>query len=279
MKTVGDLVEFAEPGGHAEGDAAAAGDGVDLVHRGLQQLLERHEVLGGAPLGDLEDLGLRTVDHLGDVLAVGARVAVLHDAGAGVDEATQDGLLRDDLGVVRGVRGGGDGLGEGHEVGGAADAAQFAATIQFRRDRHRVGGLASAVEVEDRVVDGLVCGPVEVARAQHLEDVGDRVLAQQHAAEHRLLGSGGPGYSEWPRSSTTANATVLPRNEPATPPEPRSGRRPALSLYSRPPTNPGRPAGASRDMLAATLGVSRSPHQTGLCTQLWMNWGRGTLEC
>ena len=38
------------------------------------------------------------------------------------------------------------------------------------------------------VVDGLVGGPVEVVGPQDLDDVGDGVLAQQHAAEHRLLG-------------------------------------------------------------------------------------------
>ena len=54
------------------------------------------EVLGGAPLGDVVDLGLGAVDDLGDVGAVGAGVAVLHDAGAGLDEAAQQRLLRDD---------------------------------------------------------------------------------------------------------------------------------------------------------------------------------------
>ena len=131
VEAVGDLVEFGEAGGHTEGDAAAAGDGVDLVHRGLQQLLEGDEVLGGAALGDLVDLGLRAVDHLGDVLAVGAGVAVLDDAGAGVDEAAQDRLLRDDLGVEAGVGGGGDGLGERDQVGRPTDPAEFASAVQL----------------------------------------------------------------------------------------------------------------------------------------------------
>ena len=52
----------------------------------------------------------------------------------------------------------------------------------------RVGGrFTPAVEVEDRVEDDLVRRPVEVVAVQHLDDVGDRVLAQQHAAEHRLF--------------------------------------------------------------------------------------------
>ena len=69
-----------------------------------------------------------------------------------------------------------------------ADAAQQPAAVQFGGHRDGVGGLAAAVQVQDRVVDVLVGGPVEVAGPQALEDIGDRVLAQQHATEHRLLG-------------------------------------------------------------------------------------------
>src|SRR3989304_401903 len=79
VKTVGDLVEILESGGHTEGNSAAAGDGVDLVHRGLEELGEGYEVLGGSTLGDLEDLGLRAVDNLGHVLALGAGGAVLDE--------------------------------------------------------------------------------------------------------------------------------------------------------------------------------------------------------
>src|SRR5690606_24585209 len=81
----------------------------------------------------------------------------------------------------------GDGLGQGDQVGGAADALELAAAFQAGSDGDRVGGLAAAVEVEDGVVDGLVRGAVEVAGAQHLDHVGDGVLAEQHAAEHGLF--------------------------------------------------------------------------------------------
>jgi hypothetical protein len=49
-------------------------------------------------------------------------------------------------------------------------------------------GLALAVQVDDDVEDRLVGRLVEVGRAHDLDDVGDGVLGQQHAAEHRLLG-------------------------------------------------------------------------------------------
>ncbi|BBY58390.1 hypothetical protein MSAR_15260 [Mycolicibacterium sarraceniae] len=32
-----------------------------------------------------------------------------------------------------------------------------------------------------------MCGPVEIARTQALQHVGDRILGQQHPAQHRLL--------------------------------------------------------------------------------------------
>ena len=72
----------------------------------------------------------------------------------------------------------------------STDTPQQPAAIQFGGHRHRVGRLTAAVQIEDRVVDVLVCGPVEVARPQPLQHVGDGVLAQQHAAEDRLFGGG-----------------------------------------------------------------------------------------
>ena len=190
MQSVGELVEFHEAGRHTLGDATLRGDGVDLVHRGLQQLFERHEILGGAPLGDVVDLGLSTVDDVVDVGAVGTGVAVLHDPGARLHQPAQQRLLADDPGVVPGVRGGRHRRDQGVQIGRAAHPAQQPAPVQFGGDGDRVGGLTAAVEVEDRVVDELVGRAVEVAGTQSLEDVGDGVLAEQHAAEHGLFGGG-----------------------------------------------------------------------------------------
>ena len=55
-------------------------------------------------------------------------------------------------------------------------------------DGHRVGGLAPAVQLQDRLVHELVGGPVVVERADHLHHVGDGVLGHQHPAEYALLG-------------------------------------------------------------------------------------------
>ncbi len=73
------------------------------------------------------------------------------------------------------------------EVGGAAHPGHLAAFLQLVEDRDGVGRLAAAVEVGDDLVDHLVGRAVEVVGAQDLDDVGDGVLRQQHAAEDRLL--------------------------------------------------------------------------------------------
>ena len=194
VQAVGVLVQLGEAGRDAGADAARRADLVDLVERGLQQRLDVDVVLGRAPLGDLVDLGLRAVDHVVDGAGdVGRRpgrrlVAHLDDPGAGDDQPPQRRPLGDDLGVVAGVGRGRDERDQRVQVRRAADAHQLPVAGQLGRHRHRVGRLAAPVQVEDRVVDELVRRPVEVARADDLDDVGDRVLGQHHRAEHRLLG-------------------------------------------------------------------------------------------
>ena len=70
----------------------------------------------------------------------------------------------------------------------APDAAEHTPPVQLGGHRHRVRRLAATVEIQDRVVDVLVVGAVEVSGPEPLEHVGDGILAQQHPAEHGLLG-------------------------------------------------------------------------------------------
>ncbi len=74
------------------------------------------------------------------------------------------------------------------EVGSPADPLQLAAPAQLGGHGDRVGGFAAPEQVDDRVVDDLVAGAVEVDAAQHLGHIGDGVLGQQHRAQDRLLG-------------------------------------------------------------------------------------------
>ena len=186
MQAVGQRVEVAEAGGDAGEGAAAAADGLDLVEGAGHDLRERVVVVGDAAVGDAVDLGFGAVDQLVGVAVAG--IAELDDAGADLDQAAEDGPLADDAGVVAGVGGGGHRGDERVQVGGAADAGEVAALGELGRDGHRVGRLAAAVQVEDDLVDQLVGGAVVVVRADDLEDVGDRVLGEQHAAQDALLG-------------------------------------------------------------------------------------------
>ena len=181
------LVEVGEAGGHAVEAGLAVADRLDLVEDAVHDVRERRVVLATALVGDLEDLGLRLVDDVVDLALAG--VADLHDAGAGVDQAAQDRLLAHDLGVVARVGGDRHVGREGVEVRRAADALELAASLQLGGDGDHVDRLAAAVEVDDRVVDRLVGWAVVVGAAQHLGDLGAGVLADQHRAEHRLLGS------------------------------------------------------------------------------------------
>ena len=104
------------------------------------------------------------------------------------------------------------------QVRSSTNATQQTPAVQLGSDRHRIGRLTSAVQIQDRVVDVLVRGPIEVAGAKPLQHVGDGVLAQQHPAEDGLFGRGvlrglaaevlagvvETSMLEWPRSSTTA---------------------------------------------------------------------------
>jgi hypothetical protein len=74
------------------------------------------------------------------------------------------------------------------QIGRTADPGQVSALGQLVGHRDRVGRLAPAVEVEDRVVDQLVRRSIEVVAAEDLDDVGDGVLGQHHAAQDTLLG-------------------------------------------------------------------------------------------
>ena len=181
MQAVGEFVELVEAGGDAHHALAAVAGGLDLVHGGFHDVLEDHIVLGGPAFGDGVDLGLGLVDQVFDLAVLS--VAELDDLGAGVDQAAQHRAFAHDFGVVTGVGGRGDGLDEFVQVGGSADPVDFAALGQLVRDGDGVRGLAAAVEVDDGLVDGLVRRTVEVLAAQDLDDVGDGVLGQHHAAQ------------------------------------------------------------------------------------------------
>ena len=230
MQPVGELVEVGEPGRHTDQLAVAVVDRLDLVERRLHDRAQRRVVLRGSLVGDAVDLGLCPVDHVVDLSLAG--VPHLGDPGARVDQPTQDRLLAHDVGVVGGVRGDRDARRERVEVRRATDAHQLTAPLQLGGGGDRVDRLASTVEVDHHVEDRLVGGSVEVTAADRLDDVGDRVLGQQHRTQHALL-----GVVVLRRGAVTATATT----------EPGDGRRPGPVGAERRFGVVGEPTAGGRD--------------------------------
>src|SRR5699024_7415547 len=68
-----------------------------------------------------------------------------------------------------------------------ADPGEFALARELGSNGDGVGGFAPAVQVDDRVIDRLVRGTVEITSPQHFNDIGDRVLGEHHPTEHTLF--------------------------------------------------------------------------------------------
>src|SRR5579863_3951297 len=213
VEAVGQAVQVDEAGGDAGEVVAAAADRLDLVEGAGHDLGQRVVILARPALGHGVHLGLGPVHEL---VGLGvARVAELDDPGPGLDQAAQDRALPDDARVVAGVGGGRHRGDEGVQVGSAANPGDLAAPGELVGDGDGVGRLAPAVQVEDRLVDQLVSGPVVVAGADHLDHVRDGVLREEHAAEGALLRRHvvrwGPLEVVVPRDLGDAHVTLLPR--------------------------------------------------------------------
>ena len=76
---------------------------------------------------------------------------------------------------------------EGVKVFRTTGPCQLARLGQLIGDRDDIGRLAVGVEREHGVEDELVLGNVEIDAANNLDDVGDGILAEKHAAEGTLL--------------------------------------------------------------------------------------------
>ncbi len=174
-------------------------DLVDAAQAEVYKVTDRRSSEDYAPLSEIMDGVLDEIEAIGNreaglygvptgfVDLALSGVAVLDDAGACVDQAPQDRLLAHDLGVVGGVGSDRHRRRDGVQVGGATDPLQLTLALQLVGHRDHVGRLAPTVEVDDRVVDRLVGRPVEVDAAEHLGNVGDRVLGDHHRPEHGLL--------------------------------------------------------------------------------------------
>ena len=149
---------------------------------------QRGVVLGRAPVGDLVDLGLRLVDDVVDLALAGvarsARSWCRRRPG-GAGSPSRGRSRRSSRRWPRSAR-------WPRGCGGRARrrcAGSSPRRCELGGDGDRVGRLAAAVEVDDRVVDRSRGRAGRSRRPRSdLGDVGDGVLGQQHRAEHALLG-------------------------------------------------------------------------------------------
>ncbi len=187
LQAGGELVEV----GVARG---RAGDGVAPLHQGLegveglvQQVVQARHGVGLAVLGHLEHHPLGVVDRLGDV--VGQAVADLGDLAGHADEAAQQRVLLDDLGVAGRARGGrGGGLQRDQGVG-SPDGIEQVGAAQLLGHGDRIDRLALGRQRGDGLVDVAVGRLVEVVGRERLRRHIDRRARQQHGPEQALLGS------------------------------------------------------------------------------------------
>ena len=185
LQALGHVVDIAETRRHA-GFQVAVLQLVELFERIVHHRADGLVVLLDASGTHLVDLGLREVHHVFGLRAF-RRVAELRDLGAGRDHVAQYRPLMHDLGIVRGVCGGRHERDERVQIVGAAHLVEVSVLHQLVGDDHHIDVLRVREQVDDRLVYRLVLRLVEVGDVDHLADLADGVLAQQHAAEHRHL--------------------------------------------------------------------------------------------
>ncbi len=191
LESGGEPVEIVETRRQARDLGALLGECFDLLEGLVEQVPETLVLRGRGRLGDLIDQRLRAVHDRARV--VGALVAQPGDGGTSVDQASQQGLLPHDTGVVGRV--GRRRHGDGQVVQGswAADLVESVATRQPVGDRDGVDGLALPVQGPDRLEDHPVGVAVEVLGLQRLDGVRCRAPRQQRRAQHGHLRVQGVG--------------------------------------------------------------------------------------
>ena len=180
------FVEVVVAGGRAGDRVASLVVLLELIHRDVEQFLDRPGRVDHAILGDLEHLRLGQVDGLGDVVGLGE--CQVGDLAGGVDQPAQQRGVHHDAGIVLGTRHRWRRVLQVVEPFDAADLVEQTVAAQFVGDRDHVDGSRRRVQRPDRVEDVLVRRAVEVADVQSgFADDTDRVTAEQQGAEDRFL--------------------------------------------------------------------------------------------
>ena len=185
-ETCGDAVEIGEARGDAVEFPTPLAERFELIDGGTDEIGNGREVVGALGAIDRHDVGLSSIDDIGDLTL--ASLAHLGNALTGFDQAPQHCLLVHDGRVVVDVGRDADAGNQRMQIRRTTDARYFALALQFCGHRDGVGRLAPSVQIVDRVEDQLMRRPVEVMTVQNVVGGIDRILAEQHGTQHALLG-------------------------------------------------------------------------------------------
>src|SRR5699024_9551588 len=130
------------------------------VEIALEHLTDRDEVASGSSLGNVKELLFRPVERVFDVC--GIVEADVCDLGSGMDQASQRRRALDDSPVIFDVYSSGDGVDQFGQVADATNLLEQCATLKLVNDRHKIGWLATVVEVKDGLVNMPIRGSVKI---------------------------------------------------------------------------------------------------------------------
>ncbi len=185
VQAAGQIVQVVEPGGYAHAFAALE-PGVDAVEGLDQQVLDVRYLIDGALVVYGEDFLLGLAD---DFIGLGrCIISVAEDFGPGVDQVAERGFFADDLGVINGIGGVGDGLGHLGQVCRPADGLEIARLLELLDQEHGVDPLACAVHGQQVAIEFLVGVGVKILGMQDQCDLVAQIAVQKQAADDRFFG-------------------------------------------------------------------------------------------
>ena len=123
LKSGGDLIEILVAGGHARDHLFTLIKLVDRFERVSNHVADSDKRSFDFLFGDIEDDFFRAIEKFFDAALL--LVTPRRNFSCGADQAAKNGLFAHDAGVIRNIRGGGDEIGQGRQISGAADRFQF----------------------------------------------------------------------------------------------------------------------------------------------------------
>ena len=109
------------------------------------------------------------------------------DDSAAFSQLPQQGVVHHDAGMVQGVGGGRDDVGQQGNVADAAYVIQFVPVFQFFNERNQVDGLVFSVHIQHGFINNLMHDPVKIRRLQDFSHLVHDAVVDKDGAEHSLF--------------------------------------------------------------------------------------------